>query len=63
MTTRFLRRALLFAPVALAVACSSPTNPKYPQPDPPTKPGQDPSRHGTQLPAVQDTLKVKVPAG
>ncbi|MEJ2679482.1 MAG: hypothetical protein P8174_10465 [Gemmatimonadota bacterium] len=58
MSRRSLRAALLFAPLALAVACSSPTNPRYPDPNPPTKPGQNPPTNAVQAPAPHDTVNV-----
>lgn len=59
MSTRFLRRALLFAPLVLAVACSSPTSPRYPDPDPPSKPSPTPSGNALQAPVSHDTLNVQ----
>lgn len=49
----------MFAPLALAVACASPTNPKYPDPNPPAKPGQEGPTHGVQIPAPLDTLNAQ----
>lgn len=59
MSRKSLRRVLLFAPVLLAVACSSPTNIPYPQPDPPPKPRSDPPNTGVMQPLVHDTLIVQ----
>lgn len=58
MSLKSIRRILLFAPVALAVACSSPTNVKYPQPDPKQPPRSDPPNTGIMQPVVHDSLNM-----
>jgi len=59
MSVKNLRRVLLFAPlVLLAVACSGPTGPKYPDPNGPDKPGQNGPSQGAMQPATPDTLNV-----
>lgn len=61
MSMKHLRKLLLFAPVALAVACSSPTNPRYPQPDPTPPPRHEPPATGTMQPAPHDSLNAVIP--
>ncbi len=57
-----VRRILLFVPLVLAVACSSPTGPKYPQPKDPPPPAKwyPPTNAGLQ-PTTHDTLHVQAP--
>ncbi|MEJ2217507.1 MAG: hypothetical protein P8099_12925 [Gemmatimonadota bacterium] len=61
MSMKIVRRILLVVPLAMAVACSTSGNSRYPDPTGPNKPGDSPPKNGTTLPTSPDTLPIAFP--